>query len=98
MPDYFGLHAIAKRLAVSTNTVVAWHLAGKLLIYRRGRLGRKACWYTNDALILASELARCRTDLAKRLAQSKDKRAVLPRRRMLANSVPPLTQRGVCGA
>lgn len=65
MSDHVGLMAIARRLGVSRNTVLAWHEAQGLLMYRR-RIGPRSVWYTNDALLTAWEIARCKVELQAR--------------------------------
>ena len=66
MSDYFGLEAIARRVGVSRNTVLAWYERYGLLMYRR-RVGPRTIWYTNDALITTWEIARCRAERQVRL-------------------------------
>ncbi len=67
-PSYFGLEAIAQRLGVSRNTVLAWHDAGRLLMYRR-RIGPRWVWYSSEPLILVSEIARARAEREARLVR-----------------------------
>jgi len=65
MSDYYSLPAIARRLGVSRNTVLSWHLRLGLLMYRR-RVGPRWVWYTNDSLLTSWELARCKLDYQRR--------------------------------
>ena len=66
MSYYYGLVVIARRLGVSRNTVLAWYERHSFLMYRR-RIGPRRMWYTNDALITAWEVARCRAERRARL-------------------------------
>jgi hypothetical protein len=65
--EYWGWAAIAKRLGVSIPTAKKWYADLGLFAYRRnmpnGRPPRcRWCWYSNDQLILAWELARVKLD------------------------------------
>ena len=60
MADYYGLEAIAQRMAVGVDTIIAWKKAREFLMYRRRQPGRctHSVWYTNDLLILCWERAQ----------------------------------------
>jgi hypothetical protein len=63
---YLGLEAIARRLGVSRNTVLARYERFGFLMYRR-RVGPRWVWYTNDALITTWEVAKCRAERRSRV-------------------------------
>ena len=61
MIHYYGLEAIGARLGVSRYTVRVWILDDQLLAYRRrAPRGLRRMWYSNEALLLAWEIARSR--------------------------------------
>jgi hypothetical protein len=72
--EYVGLEAIARRMGVSKNTLLAWHQRLSFLMYPRRR-GPRTMWYCNDALIATWEIARCRHAHADRYQHGKTLRA-----------------------
>jgi len=67
---YRGLAEIGRRVGVSRATLLSWHTTGRLLMYKQ-RCGPRWVWITNEALIFASELARCRAEREARLARQR---------------------------
>ena len=56
--EFWGLGAIAKRMGVSKNTILAWHDRYMFPFYRRHK-GPRVYLYTNEALIARWEGGRC---------------------------------------
>jgi hypothetical protein len=58
---YVGLDRIAARCGCSKNTLRARFDRGEFLMFKQ-RTGVRWSWVSNEALIVASEMARCRRD------------------------------------
>jgi len=68
--EYIGLVAISKRLGIGRTTLLRWHERFGVLMYPRHR-GPRRVWYSNDTLIAAWEMARCRVAHVEKYARVK---------------------------
>lgn len=58
---YVGLSQIAARCRVSKNTLLLRFQKSEVLMFKQ-KIGVRWAWVTNEHLLLASEMARCRRD------------------------------------
>lgn len=70
--EYWGLHAIARRLGVHPSTVLVWYERDGLLMLRRRR-GLRWVWWTEESLVRTWLVARCRAQRVALLPQRKSR-------------------------
>jgi hypothetical protein len=93
MAEFWGLGSIATRMGITKNTLLKWHEHRSFLMYPRRR-GPRTVWYSNDGLISAWEVARCRIAHADKYQHGRTLRARLRPSTVPVVSAAEVSRRG----